>query len=224
MSTFEEKQTPLLIGIVGFAHHGKSTAANFFKTIGFTEFAFADALKLVVMDMFGFTYNQCYDTKLKEQIDEFWGITPREALISVGELNAEKLKELMPNLNLGEFGRIWIRRFEREYSTKEWNRKCIVVSDVRHENEARSIKKLGGYILRIHNSRIKMTENFRKSASEQRIKDIRFDGIINNDGSMIDLYKNVTSIYNSIIANPNLNSNYENYVDKNKNIFVTQLD
>ena len=223
MSEQSSENKSLLIGIVGYAHHGKSTTADFFKTLGFTEYAFADPLKSVVMAMFGFTKEQCYDIKLKEVVDPFWGISPRTALIAVGEHNAEKLKDLMPDLDLGEFRRLWIRKFEREYSENKWNEKNIIVSDIRHADEANAIKKLGGYILRVHNPRIKMDEAFRQSASEQRVRDIRFDGILINDSNKIDLYRDVTAFNHVVVSSPSLNSKYEDYINKDKPIVVMQL-
>lgn len=214
---------PILIGIVGFAHHGKSTAANYLISNGFTEYAFAEPLKKAVMSIFGFTYEQCYDIKLKEVKDPYWGISPREAMIAFGEHNAEKLTELMPNLDLGESGRIWIRKFEHEYIKNKWNEKNIVVSDIRHNNEALAIKKLGGYILRVHNPRIEMNEEFRKSASEQRIQHIRFDGIIKNDSTIDEFHKSIAYLQTAIINNPKLNSNYEDYKDGNKAILVLEI-
>jgi hypothetical protein len=217
----ENKNT--LIGLVGYAHHGKSTVAAFLKTLGYIEYAYADPLKEVVMAMFGFTYEQCYDQKLKEVIDPFWGISPRQALIAVGENNAESLKKLMPDLNLGEFDRLWIRRFEQTYAKNGWNTKNIVVSDIRHENEARAIKKLGGYILRIHNPRINMNEAFRSSASEKRVDAIRYDGIIHNDDNLIELYKDIYYMHNAIVSEPLINSSYENYINKDKKLLVLEI-
>lgn len=213
-------EKPVLIGLVGYAQHGKSTVADFLKNMGFIEYAFADPLKKVVMNMFGFTVEQCYDGKLKEEVDNFWGITPRQALIAIGELNADPQ---IPNLNLGSGGRLWIRKFEHEFEKNEWKNTNVVVSDIRHENEALAVKKLGGLIVRVHNPHVKMDDEFRKSASEQRIKNIRYDAVIFNDSTKEELHNDVASIYNMLLNTPQINSDYETYIDRTKEFPITYL-
>lgn len=205
---------PLLIGLTGFAAHGKSTVASIFKVYGFKEYALAEPLKRACMEIFGFTEDQVFGEG-KYAIDKFWNITPREALQKIGtELFRDQLKKLMPNLDLGEFNIVWIRKMEKyiQETIAKNPYASIIISDVRNIDEAKAIKKLGGYIIRVHNPRIKMGEEFRNHASEQMIDKIRFEGIIINDGSRIDLFRDVDCFQNALISGPsNLVMNYEDY-------------
>lgn len=199
------------IGVVGFAKHGKSTLTNIFKDMNYKEFAFASAIKYALVPMFGFTYEDLHDQYLKEIVNDFWGISPREAMQAFGEHNAEKLKEILPNLNLGNSGRLWVRNFEKCLIDNKHN---IVISDIRHVEEAKAVKKAGGYIINIHNPRIKMNEEFRKHASESRINNIRYDCMIINSGTISELEEVAIKINKMLQENPLANSTYEKYIDQ----------
>jgi hypothetical protein len=188
----------VLIGLVGYSQHGKSTVAQFLKKQNFIEYAFADPLKATVMGMFGFTYEQCYDQEYKNKVDPFWGISPRDALIKIGEHNAEKIKEILPAINLGNHNRLWVRKFEKEFINNNWINKKIVVSDIRHQSEADVIKKLGGYIIAVYNPHISMHEEYRKSESETRIDNIKFDNIIYNTSSLDKLNESTINILDNL--------------------------
>lgn len=218
MANEEKILKPLLIGLCGFAGHGKSTAANMFKIFGFTEYALATPLKNACKELFGLTEEQVNGNK-KLEVDPFWGVTPREILQKVGtELFREQLSTTMPNLKLGDFNILWIRRMEQfiEQERKKNPNAKIVISDVRNIDEAKAIKKLGGYIIRIENPRLDMKEEFRSHKSEQTITKIRFEGVAHNDGSLVDLFRNVDAFYNALMHGPKeLILSYENYCDPN---------
>lgn len=208
---------PLLIGLTGHAAHGKSTVANMFKVYGFKEYALAGPLKRGCMEIFGLTEEQVFDDEKKKEIDHFWNVTPREVLQKVGtELFRDKLHETIPSLNLGEFNIVWIRKME-QYIKNEREKNpsvCIVISDLRNIDEAKAIKKLGGYIIRIHNPRVEMNEGFRSHASEQMIDKIRFEGMILNDSSRVDLFRDVDSFVSALTNGPSkLVMSYEDYCD-----------
>lgn len=205
---------PLLIGLTGYAAHGKSTAANMFKVYGFKEYALAEPLKRACMEIFGFTEDQVFGEG-KYLIDQFWNVTPREVLQKIGtELFRDQLKALMPAIDLGEFNIVWIRKMEKfiQEERKKNSSVNIVISDVRNIDEAKAIKKLGGYIIRVQNPRVKMNDAFRSHASEQMIDKIRFEGIVLNDGSRVDLFRDVDCFVNSLMDGPaEIVMNYEDY-------------
>lgn len=136
-----------IIGITGQKGSGKSTAAAHMRNIhGFRQYDFAEPLKHTVAAIFGFTSFQLYDQKYKEQVDPFWGVTPRRVMQVVGtELFRDTLPKLLPELKL-EGETLWIRCF------REWLRgvppyqKNIVIADVRFDDEAKAIKDMGGEI------------------------------------------------------------------------------
>jgi len=222
-----EQEKHLLIGLTGFAGHGKSTIANMFKIYGFSEYSLADPLKRGCMEIFGLTEEQVFEDGKKIILDQFWNVTPREILQKVGtELFRNKLHEAIPDMNLGEFNILWIRMMER-YIEEERKKKPstrIIVSDVRNIDEAKAIKKLGGYIIRVHNPRVKMNEKFRSHVSEQMINKIRFEGLIVNDGNLIDLFKDIDYFVNSLKDGPtDLVMNYEDYCNPDTKGIVMKM-
>lgn len=213
----------LLIGITGFAAHGKSTVAAMLKVYGFQEYALAEPLKRACMEIFGFTENQVFGEG-KLVLDQFWNVTPREVLQKIGtELFRDQLKIIMPTMNLGDFNIVWIRKMEK-YIQEMRATNNIVISDVRNIDEARAIKKLGGYIIRVHNSRIKMDDEFRNHASEQSIDKIRFEGVIKNDSSVTDLFRDVGMFVQALNSGPpELVMNYEDYCNPEKKGLVMEM-
>ena len=188
-----KNNTPILIGVTGYAGHGKSTIANYLKTLNFQEYAFADPLKLGCLEMFGLSKEQIYDNDEKNTIDPFWGVSPREILQKVGtELMRNQLKTLFPNMNLGETGIIWIRNFERYYEKNK--HQSIVISDVRNIDEAETIKKLGGYVILVNNPNIKMDDPFRQHLSEQKISFIPYNFHVNNNGTIEELLHGIDGV------------------------------
>ena len=216
----------LLIGLTGYAAHGKSTVANMFKVYGFKEYALAEPLKRACMEIFGFTEDQVFGEG-KYDVDEFWNVTPREVLQKVGtELFRDKLHEAIPSMNLGEFNIVWIRKMEQyvENERKKNPSVNIVISDVRNIDEAKAIKKLGGYIIRIHNPRVKMNEGFRSHASEQMVDNIRFEGMILNYSSRVDLFQNADSFVSALMDGPKeLVMNYEDYCNPSAKGIVMKM-
>jgi dephospho-CoA kinase len=218
---------PLLIGLTGYARHGKSTIANMFKVYGFKEYALAGPLKRACMEIFGLTEEQVFDDEKKKEIDRFWNVTPREVLQKVGtELFRDKLHDAIPDMNLGEFNIVWIRMMEQfiENERKKNPSVNIVISDVRNIDEAKAIKKLGGYIIRIHNPRVKMNEDFRSHASEQMVDKIRFEGMILNDSSLVDLFQDVDSFVSALTSDlSELVMNYEDYCNPSAKGIVMKM-
>ena len=73
-----------LVGITGKAGAGKDTLASFLLEAHMDEsrigkqIAFADPVKKATAEMYGIPLNNLYDRELKETVDEFWGISPRQ--------------------------------------------------------------------------------------------------------------------------------------------------
>ena len=128
-----------LIGIHGPLNGGKDTVANYLmsKVPNFRHYSFAGPLKQACVVMFGFTLEQLEDRTLKEQVDPFWGFTPRRAMQLLGT----------------EFGRnmlrddVWIKRAEREYFSNRSAELGTIITDVRFENEAAWIRAQSSSLL-----------------------------------------------------------------------------
>jgi hypothetical protein len=88
---------------------------------------------------------------------------------------------------------VWVKKMIKNLQTcKNTN---VVISDVRFPNEADLIKKTNGVIVYINRDLISSTDKRSVShISETAIDSIKYDYIINNNGSIKDLYKNFTGL------------------------------
>lgn len=125
----------MIIGISGKRGVGKTTAADYLvKEYHFEKVSFAEDLKSIAKTLIPFTEIDLSSIKRKEAKFKNYDWSPRDFLIHLGE-------------------------FMRFHDTDYWlNRalsKCkdplkgYVFDDVRYQNEADAIKRLGGKILRI---------------------------------------------------------------------------
>ena len=142
-----------IIGITGRKFSGKDTLGNYFvENYGFEKIAYADALKEAVRAIFDFNDEQLYGNK-KEELDDFWEITPRQTLQFVGtDLFRNHIHELAPNIKKD----IWIRVVKRKIANKlkkNPNAKFII-TDVRFPDELEAIKDLGGITIKIQRNNI----------------------------------------------------------------------
>lgn len=119
-------------------------------------------------------------SEFKDSINPIFNITNREILQKIGE---GLRKEINPD--------VWIKALFSTYTEKSnW-----IITDVRYKNEADYIKEKGGYLIRVnrdtgyndnHPSEIDL-DNYSK-----------FDFIIDNNDSEMELVKKVTEIYNKL--------------------------
>lgn len=173
----------MLIGLIGKKSSGKDTFGNILiEYYGFTKRAFADPLKDCCQLLFHLTDEQLNDEKLKETIDTKWQMTPRQIMQKVGT-------DLFRNNFDSDF---WLKLFENWYDQhKDIN---IVCTDIRFQNEANLIQKLGGIIIKINRS---TTINDSHESEKLDIKTYDFE--INNNSSL-HVYKNkIIKLCNEIL-------------------------
>lgn len=197
----------MIIGICGLIGAGKDTAADYL--VNFHEFkreSFAGTLKDAVAAVFGWD-RELLEGRTKtarewrEQIDPWW---------------AERLDmpNLTPRLVLQLWGTevcrksfhddIWIASVENKLRTTKDH---IVISDCRFPNEIASIRRAGGRVIRIvrgpdpdwfnvaRTDVRQMTELYPQvHASEFSWAGTEFDFIIDNNGSIEDLYKELKNL------------------------------
>jgi hypothetical protein len=134
----------MLIGLKGPAGSGKSTAAQILKAYGFVEDSFAAPLKIFTRAI-GFEESEVYgDSKQKEVINNFWGVSGREFMQKFG---TDVCREYLPkviNMKLNNKS-LWIRVLEKKLSQYD----KLVISDVRFANEWEFIKEHKGIIIEI---------------------------------------------------------------------------
>jgi hypothetical protein len=162
-----------LVGITGRAGSGKDTVADYLcSTHGFLKLSFAGPLKamLAIIDM-----PEPVDRALKEQPIPGFDFSWREAAQKLGT----------------EFGRgldpdIWTKIMERKLAHFADDVR-IVFSDVRFENEAAMIRKLGGKVLHITGRAAELGANA-GHASEAGILREPGDPVIHNEASLGGLF------------------------------------
>lgn len=128
MNEMGRVEEPTLIGIHGPLNGGKDTVAAYIQSrhAGFRKYAFAQPIKQACNVLFGFTQEQIEDRAKKEEVDPFWGFTPRKAMQLLGT----------------EYGRnmlrddLWIKRAEVEINNNQKIGYNTIITDVRFENEA----------------------------------------------------------------------------------------
>ena len=178
----------MVIGICGKKRSGKDTIADYLvENNNFSRYSFADPLKKGVMEMFGFTNDQMWGSREdKETIDPRWGISPRQALQVVGtELLQFEFGKHLTKFQEKIGRQIWVKKFEYWYQENNVN---VVIPDVRFVHEIETIKNLGGQIWKIDRDGVDTGD---EHASENEWMDRAFDFVVNNNGTLTELYHNV---------------------------------
>ena len=206
----------MIIGLVGLIGSGKDTIADYLVNIHeFKRESFANTLKDAVAHIFGWD-RELLEGRTKqsrawrEQPDEWWSnrlgrdITPRWVLQYWGTEVARR----------GFHDDIWIASLENKLRTKTDD---VVISDCRFPNEIAAIKSAGGRVIRVvrgpepewypfalavnegqknitwSRSKVQL-EKFAIHASETAWIGTEFDAVVENNSSLDDLYRQITSL------------------------------
>jgi hypothetical protein len=197
----------MIIGIVGLIGAGKDTAADYFCNFhGYKRESFAGTLKDAVSTVFGWDREliegrTAASRAWREEVDEWWaerlnmpGLTPRAVLQQWG---TEVCRQ-------GFHDDIWIASVENKLRTTKDN---IVISDCRFPNEIEGIRRAGGKVVRIARGQdpdwfslakihpTQMKEVYPNvHASEYSWVSSEFDVVVDNNGSIDDLYKELKNL------------------------------
>ena len=207
----------IIIGISGFQGSGKDTVADYLVNVhGFRRISFAGTLKDAIASVFSWDREMLEgrtkaSREWREQVDPWWSkrlnipnLTPRWILQFWGTEVCRK----------SFHDDIWIASVEHKMLSLEDN---VVLSDVRFPNEIGSIKNAGGLMIRTcrgpdpvwyHAAEIvnrggsskrvldAMTEleKFKVHASETAWIGTEFDAVLDNDGTIDDLYSQVNDL------------------------------
>ncbi len=206
----------MIIGICGLIGSGKDTVADYLVNVhGFRRESFAGTLKDAVAAVFGWDRTMLEgrtraSREWREQVDPWWAerlamptLTPRWVLQYWGT-------EVMRR---GFHDDIWIASIENKIRNSRDN---VVISDCRFPNEIGSIRSLGGIIVRTCRGpepdwyNFALQENLQKSeeakwelikrkvhASETAWIGTDFDHVLDNNGTMDQLYEQVNTIVKS---------------------------
>lgn len=133
--------SPMIVGVSGRAGAGKDTFADFFMEnvldihkIQFHKYSFAKPIKDAGTAMFGWNDRHAYGD-LKEVVDDELGFSPRKFYQLLGtEFGRKMLNE--------DLWLILAHRFVQE-------KRCVIIPDVRFENEVQFIKDNNGLLVYI---------------------------------------------------------------------------
>ena len=207
----------MIIGICGFIGAGKDTIADYLVNIHeFRRESFANSLKDAVSAVFGWDRVMLEGRtrqarEWREQVDTWWA-------------QRLGMPDLTPRLMLQLWGTdvcrkhfhddVWIASLENKLRN---SRDDVVISDCRFPNEIASIRNAGGVVIRVvrgdepewyehainYNAGAKRIgwaigrthlENLGIHASEYSWVGTRFDAVIDNNGSVDDLYTQVKNL------------------------------
>jgi len=193
----------MLIGVVGLIGSGKDTVSKRLEQKhGFRRDSFAKSLKDAVSAMFNWDRemlegNGDDSRQWREQPDEFWSkkfgktVTPRWVLQHFG---TEVMRQHMHDA-------IWIDSCLSRYDGKP-----TVISDTRFQNELKTIKENKGQIILVKRGELPTREQMQDKGAHKSEWDWmgwNFDHVIDNDGTMEDLYKKVDDlVVGNKITNP----------------------
>lgn len=173
----------MLIGLCGKAGCGKDTAASYItQDFGFERYAFAYPLKQGLAAMLDVAPGLLEDRKYKEAVIPWLGKSPREMLQTLGtEWGREKVHP-----------EIWLRLMERRYAmVVDLHLPGLVVTDVRFDNEAEKIRRMGGYVIQIERPGVATVATH---VSENGINPRLIDQTIVNGGSLQALRDTVLGV------------------------------
>ena len=170
----------MIIGIGYRAHSGKDTVGQMLvQGYGFHRVGFADALKDVCSVIcFGAVFPHVRHGDFKHDFTPL-GLTGGQLLQKVGVA----LREAVPN--------IWID--SAHLLPKLVTYANVVVTDVRFLDEAQAIKDLGGILIEIRRN-VAQDDHI----SETEGAKIKWDHVIENDGSLVYLHRKVTALMASL--------------------------
>lgn len=129
-----------LVAICGRRRAGKDTIADILcEHHGFRKVRIADSLKQVMKILFHFD-DQQMECDRKDEIDQRWGISPRQAMQFFGtEVMQYKLNDLLPNIGRD----FWIRSvIEKELRIGLQSGERIVIPDLRFLHEEKQLRDL----------------------------------------------------------------------------------
>lgn len=187
---------PRIIGITGYARHGKDTVARVLvRELGYTRVGLADIMKaaLLVLDPMVYVSNDPLDAGTETAVERL-----SDRIEAQGWEGAKTLPEVRRLLQVfgTEVGRnmlgedVWIGAAVKATKGFYGSERKIVFSDIRFQNEADFIRRNRGEVWKVvrpdFDNGVPTTH-----ASEREIATLRADWVIPNDGTKSQLQEQV---------------------------------
>ena len=187
----------MIIGMLGQKQVGKDTAADYIIhhiDATYCKYSLAYPMKEAVKIIFGWT-EEHVNGKLKEVIDPVLGISPRQALTTIGtDWGQYMLCSMFPQFAKVTGRKLWVNCLLRQIKEDNW--KNVIISDVRFEHEVEAIHSVGGKILKIVRPSLVNTDTHE---SEQGGKIEDYDYLIVNEGTLADYFLKVKCAYDFLV-------------------------
>jgi hypothetical protein len=189
---------PILIGLTGAPLAGKDTTAHILAAAGFVSIAFADALRAELVHAWGVDHRTFTARATKEDPTDALAI---QLCSDAGflRLAASKgwnaaaprsprwaMQRWATEYRRGQREDYWRMRVEHWiHAQRLAGRQQIVITDVRFPDEAATLRRLGGWLVRVHRPSIEasMATDTRQHASEAHTQ-LQADAEIHNDGDL----------------------------------------
>lgn len=179
-----------LIGLTGYAQSGKDTLATVLvENYGYRRIAFADAIRTFLYEInpiIGVTANE--NVYLRARVDrDGWEETKK----------SPEVRRLLQDLGVSARNilgsEIWVATALKGIEPNE----RIVITDVRFENEADTIRQLGGQLWRVKRVGV---DPINAHISETQMDGYPVDQIFINNGTVEDLTRRVQTRMHSAFA------------------------
>ena len=181
----------MIVAISGYKRSGKDTVGNMLcESYGFQKAPPFAIFKKALAEWFGWD-DRHLDGELKEVVDEKWGFSPRQIMQVFGtELMKEKLGELLPEYKKVIGNSIWAKVFSEWYGKQSKDQK-FVVTDLRFPEEQKELEQFDDVVF------VRVCRNLPHTdmhPSENKINNLHFDYVVDNNSTLEELEKNVACL------------------------------
>lgn len=191
-----------IIALTGQKQSGKDTIARAIiqNDPSFVKYAFAEPVREAAKAFFG--WDDSVFAGDKEAIDEFWGISPREALQYIGtEVGRQGFASAFPMFHNTTGDQLWVKRFQKFAASLPMSNN-IVISDVRFENELNGVREMDPS--KYHSIVVGVTRKGAKGddhASEREVSQCigQSDYVYINNGTLSDIEEFVEWLFEEVV-------------------------
>lgn len=179
-----------LIGFTGRAGSGKDTAASYFiQRQGYGRYALARPLKQMLSAGLGLDTADYATPEQKEAVIPWLGVSYRHCAQTLGT----------------EWGRdlidkdLWLKVAQKRLGYLLTHSPGVVVTDVRFENEAKMIRKMGGWIVHVTRpTATALSEQAQAHVSERSLSIGEADWLLVNNSTPEALHRALDTLYQAM--------------------------
>lgn len=168
---------------------GKDTIGEYLEVnYKFKRISFAYTLKEAVKTIYGWNDEHVYGS-LKEVIDPYWNISPREVMQKFG---TEACRNVMRD-------DIWVKSVVKKITSD--SKSNWVITDARFKNEASAIKDMGGFVVKVDRQNRSNVHNQMHPSEIELLDYTHWDQVIDNNKDYKHLFDQVdemVSTFNDI--------------------------